>query len=122
MRWEPKGKASGLKTTTAWLAVLVAPEVRAVALMLHDSDALSRRGMDDTSARLADDSASLERSRSTTERYLAKLPVVGGLIGSIRDRRKRSQLILASVIAAVVCFFLWFLVLRNIPSSAPVKE
>ncbi|KAA0147539.1 hypothetical protein FNF29_07284 [Cafeteria roenbergensis] len=80
------------------------------------------KGMDATSSRLADDNASLERSRSTTERYLAKLPVVGDLIGSIRDRRKRSQLILAAVIAAVVCFFLWFLVLRHMPSSSTPAE
>ena len=82
----------------------------------------TRRGMDATSSRLAEDSASLERSRSTTERYLAKLPVVGDLIGSIRDRRKRSQIILATVIAAVVCFFLWFLVLRHMPSSSTAAE
>jgi hypothetical protein len=74
--------------------------------------------MESTHTTLDEDNASITRSRTATERYLVKIPVVGGLIASIRDRRARSQLILASVIAAVVCFFLWFFVLRHFSSSS----
>ena len=116
----PKKQGSGDAQTPARLS----KEIHASARSRWSAGRLlfPRRGMDATSSRLADDNASLERSRSTTERYLAKLPVVGDLIGSIRDRRKRSQLILAAVIAAVVCFFLWFLVLRHMPSSSTPAE
>ena len=74
--------------------------------------------MESTHTTLDEDNASIVRSRTAMERYLVKIPVVGGLIASIRDRRARSQLILAAVIAAVVCFFLWFFVLRHFPSSS----
>jgi len=55
---------------------------------------------------------------STTERYASRLPVIGGLIRSIRDRRQRNQMVLAAVIAAVLCFFLWYFVLRHAPASS----
>lgn len=74
--------------------------------------------MESTQTTLDEDNASITRSRTSVERYLVKIPVVGGLIASIRDRRARSQLILAAVIAAVICFFLWFFVLRHLSSGS----
>jgi hypothetical protein len=78
---------------------------------------LVRRGMDDTASVLERDRQSLQRSTSAMENYLARIPVMGSLMSSIRDRRFRNQLILASVIAACVFFFLWFFFLRHLPAS-----
>jgi hypothetical protein len=99
-----------------------AADMSAVDALLRERGSLSSSGraIDDVLATAADTHNALARQRAALAgaagrlgTYTARLPGVGGLMDAIHRRRVRNDQVLAVVIAACLCFALWWLVLRK---------
>ena len=76
--------------------------------------------MDEILAQAAQTSEALARQRSALGASAAdvgdlasRLPIVGGFIESLRGHRAYSDRVVGVAIALVICFFLWYFLLRH---------
>lgn len=63
--------------------------------------------------------AGLGRVQHTLSAYVAAVPGISTLMSRIANRQTRDSTVLALVIAACICFTLWYLLGGSAPAAAP---